>query len=146
MEEEKGRLEPNTPEFSRLLDRDFPSVKGVKDKELIQFIHENTTKPSGTLYGVYNKYSLISVAAIGNEQGEWSAAAALKILAGTSPKDIPVIHSSSKIRFSCNTVRIETNARVRISSIMIIFFVLLCPKESNAWTSSCLRGSFRSYW
>lgn len=46
--------------------------------------------PSGSTYDFMAPYALISYAKLAEEQGAWSADAALKILGGTSPADIPV--------------------------------------------------------
>jgi len=60
------------------------------EAEARRFVLEITRIPSGSVEGWIAPYSLICQAKLGSEQGEWTAHAALKILAGTSPKDIPV--------------------------------------------------------
>ena len=50
----------------------------------------------------------------------------------TTPKEMPTIHSRSKMDFSCIIMNIETNTRVKMNSIIRTVFTLLCPKESNA--------------
>lgn len=54
------------------------------------FIFETTRIPSGNWDTWMAPYSLVTFANDPEEQGEWAAAAALKILAGTPPADIPV--------------------------------------------------------
>ena len=71
----------------------FSSIAGIndwKEDEMKAFIQKNAKIPSGTTYDYLMKYALIGVTKVPEEQGEWAAQTALKILAGTSPKDIPV--------------------------------------------------------
>ncbi len=55
-----------------------------------QFILANTTIPTGSINDWMAPYSLLTLAKSAEEQGEWSAQAALSILGGTSPSDIAV--------------------------------------------------------
>lgn len=61
------------------------------DKEAEAFVLENTKIPAGATQVYMTRYSLISFTKIAEEQGEWSAQAALRILNGTRPSDIPVV-------------------------------------------------------
>lgn len=72
----------------------FSSIAGIndwKEDEMKAFIRKNSKIPSGTTYDYLMKYALIGLTKLPEEQGEWAAQTALKILAGTSPKDIPVV-------------------------------------------------------
>lgn len=72
----------------------FGSIAGIndwKEDEMKAFIRKNIKIPSGTTYDYLMKYALIGVTKVPEEQGEWAAQVALKILGGTSPKDIPVV-------------------------------------------------------
>lgn len=60
------------------------------DDEAQQFIAENTSIPTGSTRERTAPYSLMTMAKIGAEQGEWAAETVLDILAGTSIEDIPV--------------------------------------------------------
>lgn len=55
-----------------------------------QFILTNTAIPTGSINDWMAPYSLLTLAKSSQEQGEWSAQAALSILGGTPPSDIPV--------------------------------------------------------
>lgn len=55
------------------------------------FIRENTTIPSGSNLMFMSPYVLITLSRMPEEQGEWAAQTALKILDGQSPADIPVV-------------------------------------------------------
>jgi ABC-type uncharacterized transport system substrate-binding protein len=55
-----------------------------------QFILANTTIPTGSINDWMAPYSMLTLAKSSQEQGEWSAQAALSILGGTPASDIPV--------------------------------------------------------
>lgn len=55
-----------------------------------RFILENIRKPIGSTYDWMSLYSLITIETIAEEQGEYAAETALKILKGTLPSDIPL--------------------------------------------------------
>ncbi len=59
--------------------------------DMKSFIESNTKKPTGTSYDFMAPYALICFAKIAQEQGIWSGEAALKILSGTAPADIPIV-------------------------------------------------------
>ena len=65
-------------------------IKGWNDEEAILFINENTKIPTGASGDIEIRYALIGSVKIAEEQGWWAGKTALKILAGTSPADIPV--------------------------------------------------------
>ena len=67
------------------------SIEGFNEKEMIAFIRENTSIPTGGAYTFIAPLVMVTFAATGNEQGEWAAQTALKIIEGTSPKDIPIV-------------------------------------------------------
>ncbi len=83
----------------------FGSIAGIndwKEDEMKAYIQKNTRIPSGTTYDYLMKYALIGVTKVPEEQGEWAAQTALKILSGTSPKDIPIV-SNQKGNLYVNT-------------------------------------------
>lgn len=65
-------------------------INDWKEDDAKSFIQKNIKIPGGTTYDYLMQYVLIGVTKSPEEQGEWSAQTALKILAGTSPKIIPV--------------------------------------------------------
>lgn len=67
------------------------SVRDWDSETALAFIRETTRIPSGNWDAWMATYCLITFANKAEEQGEWAAATALKILAGTPPADIPVV-------------------------------------------------------
>ena len=61
------------------------------DKEAESFVLEHIKIPVGTTNPWIMQSSLIGLTKIPNEQGEWSALTALKILDGAHPSDIPLV-------------------------------------------------------
>lgn len=59
-------------------------------EDAAQFFAEQTRVPTGSINSWMAQYTMITLAKIPEEQGEWSAQAALKILDGQSVSDIPV--------------------------------------------------------
>ncbi|HTP11802.1 MAG TPA: ABC transporter substrate binding protein [Anaerolineae bacterium] len=57
--------------------------------EMEKFILDNTKIPSGSINDWMAPYSLVTLAKVPAEQGEWAAKTALRILDGTRPADIP---------------------------------------------------------
>lgn len=55
------------------------------------FVESNTKKPIGASFDFMAPYALITFAKVAQEQGQWSGEAALKILSGTAPADIPIV-------------------------------------------------------
>jgi ABC-type uncharacterized transport system substrate-binding protein len=54
------------------------------------FVLKNTKKPTGACYDFMADYALITYSKVASEQGEWAGKAALAILGGKSPADIPL--------------------------------------------------------
>ncbi len=61
------------------------------EAEARQFVLDNTKIQTGSVEDWIAPYSLVCFAKKASEQGEWAAQTAMKILAGTSPRDIPVV-------------------------------------------------------
>ncbi len=64
------------------------SIAGWDADTAYRFILENTQVPSGNWDDWMARYSLITLANRPEEQGEWAARTAMKIVAGTAPADI----------------------------------------------------------
>lgn len=64
-----------------------------KRDELNAFVMANSKIPSGASYDFLAERALISFAKISQEQGEWAANAAIRILRGTSPSAIPIVQN-----------------------------------------------------
>jgi ABC-type uncharacterized transport system substrate-binding protein len=63
------------------------------DTEMAQFVLDNGTIPSGSINDWMAPFSLVTLAKVPAEQGEWAAKAALRILDGTKPTDMPVVEN-----------------------------------------------------
>lgn len=71
----------------------FYNFVGIKDwnpDEATRFIQANTKIPSGTFQTGPMPYVMVGYLKVPEEQGEWAAKAALKILGGAAPSAIPV--------------------------------------------------------
>lgn len=66
-------------------------IAGWNEDEAQKFALAETRVPTGTTNDWIMKYALLGITKIPNEQGEWSAEAALKILDGTPPSSIPLV-------------------------------------------------------
>ncbi len=66
-------------------------IEGWDDKEAELFVQKNTRIPTGSYNTWMAPYILIGLIKATEEQGEWSAQTALRILNGTSPSDIPQV-------------------------------------------------------
>jgi ABC-type uncharacterized transport system substrate-binding protein len=80
-------------ESDMVLIQECQSVKGFNHKEMVEFVKENTSVPTGAMQKYLIDYALITYSKIGEEQGEYAAKTALEILAGQSPQNIPVVEN-----------------------------------------------------
>lgn len=60
------------------------------DATVARFVEKNSKIPSGAIDPHMTPFALIGYTKLAEEQGEWAARAALRILDGTSPSDIPI--------------------------------------------------------
>lgn len=72
-----------------IIDSDGGLYKG-HEADMRRFVEANSKKPSGGCYDFVADYVVLSYAKVPDEQGEWSAKAALQILDGKSPNAIPI--------------------------------------------------------
>jgi len=86
-------------EADMILVGNFASVADLDTDEARQFIEEFTTVPTGNWDEWMSEFTLVTYANRAAEQGEWAANAALEILAGKSPEEIPIV-SNKKARIS----------------------------------------------
>lgn len=85
----KGFLELQTKVDMLLMESDG-GLYDDKLTELNAFVLKNSKIPSGSSYDFMASRAVISFAKIAEEQGEWAAQAALKILKGAAPSSIPI--------------------------------------------------------
>lgn len=62
-------------------------------KELEAYVRSKTRIPTGACYDFMIPFALVGVIKVAEEQGRWSASTALKILDGTPPSKIPIVHN-----------------------------------------------------
>lgn len=63
-----------------------------EEKQDVQaFVEANTQVPTGTCIEFMAPYALLGFSKVPQEQGEWAGKAALRILGGTSPSEIPLV-------------------------------------------------------
>jgi hypothetical protein len=65
--------------------------------EAERFFVEHTTVPTGAVYDWLAPYALITLAKNANEQGEWAAESALRILDGAAPSSIAITQNQKGI-------------------------------------------------
>jgi ABC-type uncharacterized transport system substrate-binding protein len=71
----------------------FVAIEGWNKAEAENFAIRNTRVPTGTMQEGPMPYAMIGFLKLPQEQGMWAANTALKILDGTSPDAIPVVHN-----------------------------------------------------
>jgi ABC-type uncharacterized transport system substrate-binding protein len=71
----------------------FGSVKNWEPKAVEEFLYKNTVIPTGSHDTFTTRFVSVTYAKYGEEQGEWAAQTALKILNGASPSSIPIVHN-----------------------------------------------------
>jgi ABC-type uncharacterized transport system substrate-binding protein len=85
----KGFVELQGKSDIVIIDADGGLCKG-HEAEVRAFIEANSKKPTGTCYDWMADYAVLSFAKVPEEQGDWSAQAALQILDGKAPNAIPI--------------------------------------------------------
>lgn len=78
-------------EFDMLIVENVIGINDFNAKAAEAFAIANAKIPSGAVQEENIPYALLGYLKVAEEQGEWSANAALKILGGTSPADIPIV-------------------------------------------------------
>jgi ABC-type uncharacterized transport system substrate-binding protein len=63
------------------------------DPDAVQFVREESRIPSGCIHDFMAPYALVGYTKVAEEQGEWAAAAALRILNGERPESIGVVQN-----------------------------------------------------
>ncbi len=69
-------------------------AEGWDNDTAARFAERNSKVPSGAIHGHMARYALIGYTKLGEEQGEWAAKTALRILDGTSPSSIPITRNT----------------------------------------------------
>ena len=77
-------------EVDILFVRQISGIAGWDDDEALAFVYEHTVIPTGTASHTPRRFALIGYTKANEEFGQYGAETALRILAGTSPEDIPI--------------------------------------------------------
>lgn len=75
------------------------AVKGWDDEAARAFVRDTIRVPVFTCDDFMMPYAAVGLTKVAREQGEWAAGAALRIIAGESPADIPVTHNKQVKRY-----------------------------------------------
>lgn len=86
----KGFLELQT-KTDLVLIQECRSVVGFDHRQMVEFVRRHTQVPTGAMQKYLIHYALLTLAKLGEEQGEYAARTALEILDGRSPAEIPVV-------------------------------------------------------
>jgi ABC-type uncharacterized transport system substrate-binding protein len=86
----------------------YVGIKDWNDEEARKFVQEHTRIPTGTFLEGTMPYSMVGYVKVPDEQGEWAAKTALKIMDGVSPADIPVAQNE-RGTIIINTKILETS-------------------------------------
>jgi ABC-type uncharacterized transport system substrate-binding protein len=78
------------------------AIKDWNEKEAEEFLLKNTKIPTGARDTFMARFAVVTYAKQAEEQGEWAAQAALKILDGASPSSIPITQNK-KIELFINS-------------------------------------------
>jgi ABC-type uncharacterized transport system substrate-binding protein len=92
----KGFLELQGKVDMLIIDSDGGLYKDQAD-EMKAFVEANSKIPTGAAYDFMASYALLTYGKVAQEQGIWSAKAALNILDGTSPADIPLVKNEQGV-------------------------------------------------
>lgn len=65
-------------------------TEGWDDSAAASYVEKNSRIPSGAIHGHMTPFALIGYTKLAEEQGEWAAKTALRIIDGTSPADISI--------------------------------------------------------
>ncbi|MGI6398354.1 MAG: ABC transporter substrate-binding protein [Desulfomonilia bacterium] len=92
-------------------------IKGWDHAQAEDFVLKNKKIPTGALYEWVAPYALLSASNVPEEQGRWSAYAALKILRGTPPSSIEMA-TNKEIKLIVNR-KVEKASGITIPSDII---------------------------
>ncbi|MEQ8333146.1 ABC transporter substrate binding protein [Nisaea sp.] len=76
--------------YDMVLFRSPAGLEGYETDAAKAFVLENSQIPGGANQMITANFAVVTYAKVAEEQGEWAANAALEILGGKSPADIPV--------------------------------------------------------
>ena len=80
-------------EVDMLIIENSKSITGWDNEDMHQFILDTTQIPTGTTQARMIPYVLVGFLQVPEEQGQYAAEIALRILAGESPENIPIVNN-----------------------------------------------------
>ncbi|MFC1763923.1 ABC transporter substrate-binding protein [Planctomycetota bacterium] len=72
------------------------NIAGINDWDntvALNCVHQHTQVPTGSIYSFLMPYSMIGLIKLEEEQGQWAAETALRIVRGASPADIAIVQN-----------------------------------------------------
>lgn len=124
-----------------VLIQESQSVQGFKRSEMVRFVNKNTKVPTGSLHQFMKKYVLVTYAKSGEEQGRYAAKMALKILAGTSPEQIPIVYNKeAKIYLN---MKIAKSMEIKFPMELIENSTLISAKRSKVFYVNSYHKGYR---
>lgn len=93
-------------------------INDWSDENALQVVSQNGKKLSVTTYDWMTKFAVLGMTKVAQEQGEWAAKVAIKILEGTSPGDIPIIPNQQWDMY-VNYHRLKTTKVILPDSIIL---------------------------
>lgn len=94
LEEWKKNYKEIQNKFDILLVGNTVGINDFNEQEAEAFALENAKLPSGAVQRALMSYAILGYLKVPEEQGEWSAKTALKILDGASPADISIVKNT----------------------------------------------------
>lgn len=80
-------------EVDMLLFRNYSGITGWNAEEAEAFVTSNARIPTGSVLPWMQPFNLFTIAKMPEEHGKYAATTALRILGGTRPSDLPVVHN-----------------------------------------------------
>jgi len=87
-------------------------IKGWDQQRALQFVSQHADKLTVTTYDFMAQYSMLSMTKLAEEQGQWAAQVAIRILQGKSVASIPVIANRRFNMFINTTILNHTNIQM----------------------------------
>jgi len=84
-----------------ILFENYAAINDFDPDEAERFLLENLKRPTGSTLDFMDRFVVLTVGKVPEEQGEWAGKTALRILAGESPADIPLA-INERARLSVN--------------------------------------------
>lgn len=104
-------------------------IDGWNDKEALRVINKHASVPYGTVNEWMMPYELIGILKYPQEQGEWAAATALRIIGGESPSEIPIVtNKKAKIHLNMQIAK-QLDIKLSIDLIKNAHLIGTKPKK-----------------